>query len=99
MPSFRDTHFHVALELEVARPKFGGRSGACHRAGQRPDPLARPGMTKPQAKVGIGRNRLIAPMIIRTKNTSTIPCTTANTGPDGGLPGASAVNAGTLRKL
>ncbi len=46
-----------------------------------------------------GRNRLTAPVITTTKNSSTMPCTTANTGPDGGLPGASAVNAGILRKL
>ena len=34
-------------------------------------------------------------MIMTTKNTSTMPCATANTGPGGGLPGASAVSAGT----
>src|SRR5882762_3336229 len=58
---------------------------------------ARPGMTIDQANAGIGRNRLIAPMVMRTKNTSTRPCTTANTGPEGGLPGATAVSAGILR--
>src|SRR5664280_611233 len=52
-----------------------------------------------QANAGIGRYRRNAPMIMMTKNTSTMPWTTANTGPDGGLPGASAVRAGTLRKL
>ena len=41
----------------------------------------------------------MAPMIKSTNSTSTTPCTTPNTGPDGGLPGASAVNAGILRKL
>src|SRR6185369_7710605 len=46
-----------------------------------------------------GRNRRHTPMIMTTKNTSTMPCTTANTGPLGGLPGASAVKAGILRKL
>ena len=52
-----------------------------------------------QAYAGIGRNRRIAPMITTTKNRSTMPWTTANAGPDGGLPGASAVSAGILRKL
>ena len=33
-------------------------------------------------------------MITRTKKSSTRPWTKANAGPDGGLPGASAVNAG-----
>ena len=46
-----------------------------------------------------GRNRLMAPMVTRTKNSSTMPCTMANTGPAGGLPGATALSAGTLRKL
>src|SRR4249920_3020263 len=44
-----------------------------------------------------GRKRRNAPMIISTKNTSTMPCTTPNTGPDGGTLGASACSAGTLR--
>src|SRR6266478_4917008 len=51
------------------------------------------------AEFHAGLNRRHAPMIIRTKNTSTMPWTTANTGPDGGLPGATAVSAGILRKL
>ena len=49
-----------------------------------------------------GLNRRQAPMITTAKNTSTMPCTTANTGPDGGFggtAGASACSAGTLRKL
>ena len=46
-----------------------------------------------------GRKRRHAPMIMTTKNTSTMPWATANTGPEGGLPGASAVSAGTFRKL
>src|SRR5262245_44121606 len=44
-----------------------------------------------------GRNRRTAPIVVMTKNTSTMPCTTANTGPDGGLPGATAVSAGIFR--
>src|ERR1700742_2602173 len=52
-----------------------------------------------QANTGAGRNRLTAPMITTTKNSSTMPCNRANAGPEGGLPGASAINAGILRKL
>src|SRR6266849_1772731 len=84
------------LESNVPPPRHSGATQGVE-----------PGMTNSksvkrsadQANAGTGRNRLIAPMIMRMKNTSTMPCTTANTGPDGGLPGASAVNAGTLRKL
>ena len=51
-----------------------------------------------QAYVSAGRNRRDAPMITRTKNTSTMPCTTANTGPAGGSPGASAVQRRHLQE-
>src|ERR1700687_486293 len=52
-----------------------------------------------QAYAGIGRYRRSAPTITTTKNRSTMPWMTAKAGPDGGLPGASAVRAGILRKL
>src|SRR4030088_3131090 len=70
-------------------------SGATRRGGSRND-VDRSHAN--QANVGIGRHRHTAPMITRMKNTSTTPCITANTGPDGGFPGATAVNAGTFRK-
>src|ERR1700726_672089 len=60
--------------------------------------FASPGMTFDQPYVGIGRNRLMAPMITMTKNTSTMPWRMANGGSLGGTLGASACNAGTLRK-
>jgi hypothetical protein len=46
-----------------------------------------------------GRKRRHTPMIMTTKNTSAMPWATPNTGPAGGLPGASTVSAGTFRKL
>ena len=50
-----------------------------------------------QAYVEMGRYRLIAPIITMTKNTSTMPWTTANGGSAGGTLGASACSAGTFR--
>src|SRR4051794_10107169 len=44
-----------------------------------------------------GWKRLTARNVMKAKNASTMSCTTANTGPDGGLPGASAVSAGIFR--
>src|ERR1700676_3418981 len=60
--------------------------------------FASPRLTFNQPYVGIGRNRLMAPMITMTKNTSTMPWKMANGGSLGGTLGASACNAGTLRK-
>ena len=37
--------------------------------------------------------------ITMMKNSRTMPCTTAKIGPLGGLPGATALNAGIFRKL
>ena len=51
------------------------------------------------AYAGIGRYRLIAPMITTTKNTSTMPWAMANGGSAGGTLGASACSAGIFRKL
>src|SRR5260370_748951 len=48
-----------------------------------------------QANVGMGRNRLAAPMITMTKNASTMPWITANGGSV--CVGASAFRASTLR--
>src|SRR5262249_30648263 len=46
-----------------------------------------------------GLKRRNTRMIMTTKNTSTMPCTTPKTGPAGGSPGASSCSVGILRKL
>jgi len=52
-----------------------------------------------QAYAGIGLNRRQAPTITATKTTRMRPCTTAKTGPVGGLPGARTCSDGIFRKL
>ena len=88
-------------------PISSRRSGAIPTGPReaRPDVRLRiePGMTRlgwtDQTNMATGLNRRTAPMITITKNTSATPWITANAGPDGGLPGASAVSAGIFRKL
>src|SRR6516225_6847873 len=87
LPSFRGASTTRSGNLETVERCSGFGSSS------RPD-------GKGNQTNAIGLNRRHAPMITSTKNTKTMPCTTPNTGPEGGAGGtlgATACNAGTLR--
>src|ERR1700675_3384621 len=59
-PSFRDTPSGVDPESRSKSLEIPGSRGACHRAAQRADPLARPGMTISNLE-SMFRNRRLTP--------------------------------------
>src|SRR5262245_11873684 len=90
----------VGIAQPFVRVKLTEHTGPVHAPDFKIDlRLSNHNGSQPNEVIGLKRRQIA--MIATTNNTSTMPCTTAKTGPDGGAGGtlgANACSGGILRK-